>query len=108
MLPGEEDFGIVPLPGLKTGQLSSFAGGDVIGIPTGSKHVKEATDFITWYLSEDVQLENVAKINGVNVPIIQNQSQYFQTNFLTLDLFQGDNSFHPSEWTIQATPFFTR
>jgi hypothetical protein len=37
---------------------------------------------------------------------VQNQSQYFQTNFVTIDLFKGDNSFHPSEWTIQATPFF--
>ncbi len=37
---------------------------------------------------------------------VQNQSQYFQTNFITFDLFKGDNSFHPSEWTIQATPFF--
>ena len=80
------DFGIVPLPGLKTGQQASFAGGDVIGIPTGSKHVKEATDFITWYLSEDVQLENVAKINGLPVreDLVDNQYSKKDPRYITV------------------------
>jgi len=80
------DFGVVPLPGLKTGQQSSFAGGDVIGIPTGSKHVKEATDFITWYLSEDVQLEQVAKINGLPVreDLVDNQYSKKDPRYITV------------------------
>ena len=82
----DPDFGIVPLPGLKTGQQASFAGGDVIGIPTGSKHVKEATDFITWYLSEDVQLENVAKINGLPVreDLVDNEYSKKDPRYITV------------------------
>jgi hypothetical protein len=34
----------------------------------------------------------------------QNQSQFIQTFATTFDLFRGDNSFHPSEWFIEATP----
>ncbi len=36
----------------------------------------------------------------------QSQSQFIQSFATTFDIFKGDNSFHPSEWTIQATPFF--
>jgi len=80
------DFGIVPLPGLKTGQQSSFAGGDVIGIPTGSKHVAEASDFNTWYLSEDVQLEQVAKINGLPVreDLVDNKYSQKDPRYITV------------------------
>lgn len=60
------NFGLTPLPGEKGGS-SSFAGGDVIGIPAGSKNVKEAQDFITWCLSEDVQIQQFAK-NG-SIPV---------------------------------------
>jgi len=80
------DFGIVALPGVKSGQQASFAGGDVIGIPTGSKHVKEATDFITWYLSEDVQLEHVAKLNGLPVreDLVDNQYSKKDPRYITV------------------------
>ena len=37
---------------------------------------------------------------------VQYQNQFIQSIAATLDLFKGDNSFHPSEWTVQATPFF--
>lgn len=60
------NFGITPLPGEKGGS-ASFAGGDVIGIPAGSKNVKEAQDFIKWCLSEDVQVQQFAK-NG-SIPV---------------------------------------
>ena len=62
----EIDFGVTPLPGEKGGS-ASFAGGDSIAIPVGSKHKKEAWDFITWCLSEEVQVEQFAK-NG-SIPV---------------------------------------
>ncbi|WP_077037066.1 sugar ABC transporter substrate-binding protein [Pelomonas sp. KK5] len=58
----EIDFGVTPLPGDKGGS-SSFAGGDSIAIPKGSKHKKEAWEFIQWCLSPEVQVEQFAK-NG--------------------------------------------
>lgn len=60
------NFGLTALPGEKGGS-SSFAGGDVIGIPEGSKNVKEAQEFISWCLSEDVQIQQFAK-NG-SIPV---------------------------------------
>lgn len=80
------DFGIVPLPGMKAGQQSSFAGGDVIGIPTGSKHVNEGLDFIKWYLSDEVQLEQVAKINGLPVreDLVDNKYSQKDPRYITV------------------------
>jgi hypothetical protein len=44
-----------------------------------------------------------------NLPVkVGDQVQRFnqQTLFGTFDIFQGDNSFHPSEWFFRATPAF--
>jgi multiple sugar transport system substrate-binding protein len=62
----EIDFGVTFLPGEKGGW-SSFAGGDSIGIPTGSRHVQEAWDFIAWCLSEEVQVGQFARNNSIPV-----------------------------------------
>lgn len=55
------DFGIAPLPGIEEGQASSFVGGDVIAIPKGSKNPELATQFIQWQLTDEAQLEGLAK-----------------------------------------------
>ncbi len=57
----EIDFGIAPLPGINEGQASSFVGGDVIAIPVGAKHADLATQFIQWQLTDEAQLEGLAK-----------------------------------------------
>lgn len=57
----EIDFGIAPLPGINEGQASSFVGGDVIAIPKGAKNADLATEFITWQLTDEAQLEGLAK-----------------------------------------------
>jgi multiple sugar transport system substrate-binding protein len=56
------DYGLMLFPH-PTGQgdVSSFIGGDVIGIPAKSKHPEEAWDFIQYALSEKVQVEIWAK-----------------------------------------------
>jgi multiple sugar transport system substrate-binding protein len=56
------NFGVAPLPGKESGE-SSFSGGDVIGISAGSDSPDLAWQFIEWTLSEDVQVDVVAK-NG--------------------------------------------
>ncbi|HSI50518.1 MAG TPA: sugar ABC transporter substrate-binding protein [Ideonella sp.] len=62
----EIDFGVTPLPGAKGGQ-ASFAGGDSIAIPKGSKAKAAAWEFIAWCLSDSVQVESFAK-NG-SIPV---------------------------------------
>jgi multiple sugar transport system substrate-binding protein len=58
--------GVVPIPGL-TGGSSSFVGGDVLGISATSKNAAQAWDFISWTLSEDAQVEVVAKSKNITV-----------------------------------------
>lgn len=56
--------GVAPIPGL-TGGSSSFVGGDVLGIGANSQRAAQAWDFISWTLSEQAQLEVVAKNKNI-------------------------------------------
>ena len=53
-------IGVSPIPGLGGGK-SSFVGGDVLGITSTSKHAAQAWDFVSWTLSDEAQVEVVAK-----------------------------------------------
>jgi multiple sugar transport system substrate-binding protein len=57
------EFGVALLPGLETGQVASFAGGDIVAIPKGSKRVADAVDFERFILSPEIQVEVYSK-NG--------------------------------------------
>jgi multiple sugar transport system substrate-binding protein len=58
--------GVAPIPGL-TGGSSSFVGGDVIGISANSAHVAAAWNFISWTLSQQAQVQVVAKNKNITV-----------------------------------------
>jgi multiple sugar transport system substrate-binding protein len=58
--------GVAPIPGL-TGGSSSFVGGDVLGISANSQHAAAAWDFISWTLSEQAQVDVVAKNKNITV-----------------------------------------
>jgi multiple sugar transport system substrate-binding protein len=49
------NFDITPLPGKTAGQTGSFAGGDEIAIPTGSKNKDAAWKFIKWATDVEAQ-----------------------------------------------------
>jgi multiple sugar transport system substrate-binding protein len=70
------DFGVTFLPGQNEGR-SSFAGGDSIGIPSGSKYPNEAFEFIQWLTSDEVQLEQYAKANSLPVRTDLAENEYF-------------------------------
>jgi multiple sugar transport system substrate-binding protein len=55
------DYGVAFLPGMKEGEASSFVGGDVVAIPKGSKHAALARKFIAWELTDEAQIEGLAK-----------------------------------------------
>ena len=57
------NFGVTFLPGAKDGQVSAFVGGDVVAIPVGAKHAAIAKAFVAWELSDEAQLEGLAKNN---------------------------------------------
>ena len=71
------DFGVTPLPGL-TGGTASFAGGDTIAIPQGSKHVDQAFEFMNWFLSDEVQVEYLAKSGGLPLRLDLVKNKYTQ------------------------------
>jgi multiple sugar transport system substrate-binding protein len=72
----EIDFGATFLPGAEDGQ-SSFAGGDSIAIPAGSKYPNEAFEFIQWATSDEVQLEYYAKLNNLPVRTDLAENEFF-------------------------------
>jgi multiple sugar transport system substrate-binding protein len=75
----EIEFGVTFLPGQNDGK-SSFAGGDSVAIPTGSKYVKEAFEFIQWMYSDETQLELYAKNNHLPVRLDMAKNKYFDAD----------------------------
>lgn len=59
------DVGVAAIPGVDGGA-STFLGGDALGISKDSKHVDQAWNFLAWMMSDQTQLEVVAK--GGDVP----------------------------------------
>lgn len=74
----EMNFGIAKIPGIEPGQNSSFVGGDVIAMPTGAKNAELATSFITWSLTDEAQLEGLAKNLILPARSDLADNQYFQ------------------------------
>jgi multiple sugar transport system substrate-binding protein len=60
LMPANMDVGVAPIPGPDGGQ-STFVGGDVIGVSATSKHAAQAWNFLAWSLSDQTQVEIVAK-----------------------------------------------
>lgn len=75
----EIDFGIAPLPGVEEGQASSFVGGDVIAIPVGANNADLALEFIKWQLTDEAQLEGLAKNFILPSRSDLADNQYFQS-----------------------------
>jgi multiple sugar transport system substrate-binding protein len=73
------DFGVAFLPGIKEGQASAFVGGDVVAVPKGSKHAAIALQFIRWELSDEAQLEGLAKNNILPSRTDLADNKYFQS-----------------------------
>lgn len=58
------DLGVAPIPGVDGGE-STFVGGDAIGIGATSEHADAAWTFLEWTMSEQAQVEVVARNKGV-------------------------------------------
>jgi len=58
------DVGVGPIPGVDGGT-STFLGGDAMGISKDSEHADQAWNFLAWSLSDETQLDVVAKAGDV-------------------------------------------
>ncbi|MBI4922672.1 MAG: sugar ABC transporter substrate-binding protein [Devosia nanyangense] len=74
------NVGITFLPGLEKGKVASFAGGDIVTIPKGSKHVKDAVDFMKFILSDNVQVESYAKLMNLTTRADMAKNKYFEAD----------------------------
>lgn len=68
------DVGVGPIPGVDGGE-STFLGGDALGISKDSEHVEQAWNFLSWMLSDDTQLDVIAKAGDVpgRVSLLENE-----------------------------------
>lgn len=73
------NFGVTYIPG-QDGGTASFGGGDNIGIPVGTEYVDEAWEFISWILTEEVQLEIYAANNQLPVRLSLADNEYFEAD----------------------------
>jgi multiple sugar transport system substrate-binding protein len=64
LMPAEMDIGVAPIPGPEGGE-STFVGGDVVGISATTEKADAAWDFVSWTLSEEAQVETLAKNKDV-------------------------------------------
>lgn len=72
-----DEVGVGFLPGVEKGQVASFAGGDIVTIPKGSKRVQDAVDFMKFILSDEVQVEVYAKNLNLTTRADKADNQYF-------------------------------
>ena len=71
--------GVAPIPGL-TGGSSSFVGGDVVGISSGSPHAAQSWDFISWTLTARTQVDVVAANKNITVRTDLENNKYAQAD----------------------------
>jgi multiple sugar transport system substrate-binding protein len=74
------ELGATFIPGEKAGQWASFAGGDAIAIPRGSKQPRAAWEFIRWTFSPDVQVGILARNNALPVRTDLAKNEFSEKN----------------------------
>ena len=84
------DFGVALLPGVESGQVASFIGGDIVTIPKGSKRVDDAIDFMKFLLSDEMQVEVYAKILNMTTRGDMADNKYFRREPEGAGRRQGD------------------
>lgn len=80
------NFGITLLPGLEPGSTASFAGGDIVTVPKGSKRVADAVDFMKFILSDEVQVEVYAKMLNMTTRGDMVDNEYYAAEPLIKDV----------------------
>ena len=74
------NVGITFLPGLEPGSAASFAGGDIVTVPKGSKRVADAVEFMKFILSDEVQIEGYAQLMNLTTRGDMAKNKYFDAD----------------------------
>lgn len=78
------NYGLTLLPGTTAGQVSGFVGGDVVAVPAKGKNEAAAREFLTWVLSDDAQLNGLAKNSILTTRTDLADNEYSKGNDLVL------------------------
>ena len=92
-------FGIALLPGSTPNSSASFIGGDLVVVPKGSKRVADATNFMKFLLSDEVQVEVYAKALNLTTREDKVDNKYFEAEPLVQDVAKA--------LTVGRTPYTT-
>lgn len=84
------DWGVVPLPSPDGSAASGFLGGDVLGISSSSDNEEEAWNFIEWSLSEENQVEVVAKAGSLPSRIDLAENEYSAADPRVVTAIEGE------------------
>jgi multiple sugar transport system substrate-binding protein len=84
------DIGVSPIPGVEGGS-STFVGGDVAGVSATTGDTEAAWDFLSWTLSEEAQVEVLAKNGDVisRIDLADNQYASEDERILTINEVVG-------------------
>ena len=74
------NYGLTLLPGVNAGEVSGFVGGDVVAVPANGKNEAAAREFLTWVLSDEAQLEGLAKNSILTTRTDLADNEYFAGN----------------------------
>ena len=85
------DAGVAGIPGPKGGG-STFVGGDGIGISKDSKKAAQAWNFLNWLMSEDAQVQVLAKNNDVvsRADLASNEYSEKEPRLITINEVAGN------------------
>jgi multiple sugar transport system substrate-binding protein len=91
------DLGVTLLPGLESGQVASFAGGDIVTVPKGSKRINDAVDFMKFILSDEVQVQQYSKLGNMTT-----RSDMAENEFTNVDEDVADTA---KAFPVSQTPY---
>ena len=97
------DWGVVPLPSPDGSGTSGFVGGDVAAISSSSKHVEQAWNFLEWTLSDEAQVEVIAKNGSLPSRVDLADNKYSSANPNVVTAIKGlANGYTPSTTAYAA------
>ena len=83
------EWGVVGLPAPDGGATGGFVGGDVAAITSTSTHVEEAWNFLEWSLSDEAQVEVIAKTGSLPSRVDLADNKYSSANPNVVTAIQG-------------------
>jgi multiple sugar transport system substrate-binding protein len=97
------DWGVASLPAPDGSATSGFIGGDVLGITSSSEYADQAWNFIEWTLSEENQVDVVAKAGSLPSRIDLAENEYSAADPRIVQAIKGEETGYTPATPAYAT-----